>query len=173
MLYGKLATELVPSAHCRVCKSHRTSSEESRRGEPEPVPVKAQSKSSALCLGALLGLWGCSHPLGVHTPGCSPTTQNDFQSNKPLALTWATQNDLRRKSTLMKRGSYAPKPKRHAPNVFFGHATVQNILFFRHSMSGRHPETSMGQSIIEPETAMRGTGECGSPDLFGPSRGKE
>ena len=73
----------------------------------------------------------------------------------------------------MERQLLTPKRKRHAPNETIGHETVQNILFFRHKMSGGHPETSKGQSIIEPETAMRGTGECSSPNLLGPSRGKE
>ncbi|HEY5671059.1 MAG TPA: hypothetical protein VIS10_13770 [Anaerolineales bacterium] len=92
----------------------------------------------------------------------------DIFSNgdKLLALTWATQNDLCCKSVQMERRSCTPKRKRHAPNEFFGHETVQNILFFRHDTSGEHPETSKGHSFIEPETAMRGTGECSSPNLL-------
>ncbi|MBP1703635.1 MAG: hypothetical protein H6Q38_2742 [Chloroflexi bacterium] len=73
----------------------------------------------------------------------------------------------------MERRRCTPKRKSHAPKEFIGHANVQNILFFCHNVSGEHPETSKGHSIIEPETAMRGTGECSSPNLLGPSRGKE
>jgi hypothetical protein len=66
------------------------------------------------------------------------------------------------------RTSIAPTltKKRHASSISDGHVSLSGLDCAATKMCGVTRDLEYGHSCIEPEAAMRGAGECGSPNLF-------